>query len=68
MVLTAESAVDVDAAIDFDNASLFLEQARAAHQRGDHSTCLAARKLVAIALNLSEGPKPVFKTRHLMEK
>lgn len=50
---------------DFDNAAVFLQQARAAHERGDRTTCLAAVKLVAIALNLTEGPKPAFHTRHL---
>lgn len=50
---------------DFDNAAVFLQQARAAHERGDQTTCSAAVKLVAIALNLTEGPKPAFHTRHL---
>lgn len=61
----APAVLQEEAPIDFDHAALFLEQARAAYQRGDHAACLAARKLVAIALNLTEGPKPVFRTAHL---
>jgi len=65
MVLADVQEADPIEALDFDNAALFLQQAREAHQQGDDAKCLAARKLVAIALNLTEGPKPVFRTKHL---
>jgi hypothetical protein len=51
--------------IDFDNAAVFLQQAREAHERGDERTCQAAVRLIAISLNLTMGPKPVIHTRHL---
>jgi hypothetical protein len=52
-------------AIDFDNAAVFLQQAKEAHERGDHVGCIAAVKLVKIALNLTDGVKPAFRTKHL---
>jgi hypothetical protein len=51
--------------IDFESAELFLQQAREAHQQGDATKCMAARKLVAIALNLTDGPRPAIQTAHL---
>lgn len=51
--------------IDFDSAAMFLEQAKTAHRTGDEKSCLAARKLVAIALGLTDGPVVRIHTGHL---
>jgi hypothetical protein len=50
---------------DFSAAEMFLRQAREAHELGDQLKCLAARKLVAVALGLSEGPNGKLHTGHL---
>lgn len=54
--------------IDYDSAELFLRKAREAHQAGDHVQCLAARKLVAIALHLRDTPPAHIHTGHLRDK
>ena len=54
-----------DATIDFDAAAMFLIMAREAHAAGDQTTCFSARKMVAVALRLSEGPIPRFHLNHL---
>ncbi len=51
--------------IDFDAAALFLQQARDAEAKGDEVLSLAARKLVAIALDLTDSPRSKFQTGHL---
>lgn len=45
-----------DAEVDFAAAETFLKQAREAYEDGDRTRFIAARKLVAIALRISEGP------------
>lgn len=53
--------------IDFAGAQIFLDQARKAFEAGDSNLCLAARKMVSIALLLTGEPRPVACTKHLTE-
>lgn len=53
---------------DFDAAALFLQHAREAHDKGDAVQCLAACKLVAVALNLRESPNGKLHTAHLKDR
>jgi hypothetical protein len=59
------AAAATDKPIDFAAAEVFLQQARTAHEQGDQVRCLAARRLVAIALQLTEGPNGKIHTAHL---
>lgn len=54
-----------DIAINFEAAEMFLQQAKEAHESGDELKCFAARKMVAVALHLNEGPPIDIRTRHL---
>lgn len=54
--------------IDFDAARLFLDQAEQAQTNGDETACFAARKMVAIALQLTDGPFVKVHTAHLKGK
>lgn len=56
------------ARLDFDAADVFLKQARAAHQAGDHNLCLAACKMVEVALGLTGRAAPAhLHTAHLAQ-
>lgn len=50
---------------DFRAAAMFLQQAESAQQSGDEKKCMAALKLVAVALCLREGPNGKIHTTHL---
>lgn len=50
--------------IDFDAAERYLRTAREAHEAGDHPKFVAARKLVAVALHLTESPMPKLQPQH----
>lgn len=51
--------------VDFEAAEMFLHQARDAAARGDAQQSFAARKMVALALGLTDGPTPIFHLSHL---
>lgn len=51
--------------VDFESAEEFLRQARAAHQAGDRTLYIAACKLVAVALYMTETAGVCLHTRHL---
>lgn len=57
------STQDID--INFDAAEMFLKKAREAHDSGDKVTCLAACRMVMVALHLSDGPPVDIRTNHL---
>lgn len=59
--------MDSGETIDFESAEVFLKHAKEAHERGDMVTCMAARKLVAIALNLSDELRQNICTNHLRD-
>lgn len=63
MEVTAEPRID----INFDAAEIFLRQAREAFETGDRVCFIAARKMVAIALQLDGGPPVRIHTSHLKE-
>lgn len=52
---------------DYDSAQLFLDEARQAEKDGDRTRCLAARKLVAVALGLKETLPQSLCIAHLKE-
>lgn len=59
----AEAHDDIE--INFEAAEMFLRQAKEAHANGDQVTSFAARKMVAVALHLSDGPPVDIRTSHL---
>lgn len=61
----AELTAGAADAPDFAAAAMYLEQARAAYAIGDEHRSRSARKMVAIALNMTDVPAPVFHTGHL---
>lgn len=62
------SHAGTDGTIDFDNAEVFLRQAREAHARGDGKLCSAALYLLAKAVCLQGGPRgTVMHTAHLKD-
>ena len=54
-----------DIEINFEAAEMFLKQAKEAHETGDQVKCFAARKMVAVALHLGDGPPVDIRTSHL---
>ena len=59
----AETHDDIE--INFEAAEMFLQQAKEAHASGDQVKCFVARKMVAVALHLAEGPVIDIRTKHL---
>lgn len=53
--------------VDIDAAETFLKAARAAHEAGDAAMFIAARKLVTVALGLSDGRNARLETQHLKD-
>jgi hypothetical protein len=47
--------------IDFDSAARFLQIARAAHDAGDETKFRAARKLIAVALQIESEAREITK-------
>lgn len=60
-----EALNELDGAVDLDAAEIFLKQAREAQQAGDRVKLVAARKLIAVALGLTDGPAGILHTKHL---
>lgn len=48
--------VDVSIPPDFQAAETYLKMARDAHEKGDDGLFIAARKLVMVALGISDAP------------
>ena len=57
----------LDNRVDFVAAEMYLAQAKKAHDDGDEHRSMAARKMVAVALDLNARPGPIIHTKHLKE-
>jgi len=51
--------------VDFDSAEAFLKIAREAHESGDRQRYMAARRLIAVALDLTDMSGVRLHTEHL---
>lgn len=57
----------IDSRVDFVAAEMYLAQAKKAYDDGDEHRSAAARKMVAVALDLDTRPGPIIHTGHLKE-